>query len=109
MDMRDKTIKALEKAIQCFERYSGDEYGREYNYAHIEVESLENALALLKEYERAIKFQSDRLDALLKAQELVEPTLRGGIGGYWYCGACNYQISRGDKFCRYCGQEVKWE
>lgn len=47
--------------------------------------------------------------ALLKAQEPVEPTLRGGIGGYWYCGACNYQISRGDKFCRYCGQAVKWE
>lgn len=46
--------------------------------------------------------------ALLKKQEPVEPTLRGGIGGYWYCGACNYQISRGDKFCRYCGQEVKW-
>lgn len=51
---------------------------------------------------------SDTL-ALLKAQEPVEPTLRGGIGGYWYCGACNYQISRGDKFCRYCGQAVKWE
>lgn len=47
--------------------------------------------------------------ALLKAQEPVEPTLRGGIGGYWYCGACNYQISRGDKFCRYCGQAVKWK
>ena len=44
-----------------------------------------------------------------KAQEPVEPTLRGGIGGYWYCGACNYQISRGDKFCRYCGQAVKWK
>lgn len=47
--------------------------------------------------------------ALLKAQEPMEPTLRGGIGGYWYCGACNYQISRGDKFCRYCGQAVKWK
>ena len=51
----------------------------------------------------------DKALALLKAQEPVEPTLRGGIGGYWYCGACNYQISRGDKFCRYCGRAVKWE
>lgn len=47
--------------------------------------------------------------ALLKVQEPVEPILRGGIGGYWYCSACNYQISRGDKFCRYCGRAVKWK
>lgn len=107
MDMRDKTIKGLEECLSA--SCKGFKPGvycplpdEAWNY-------IRDALALLKEYERAIKFQSDRLDALLKAQELVEPTLRGGIGGYWYCGACNYQISRGDKFCRYCGHEVKWE
>jgi hypothetical protein len=50
----------------------------------------------------------EQVKVLLKSQEPVEPTLRGGIGGYWYCGACDYQISRGDKYCRYCGRAVKW-
>lgn len=80
MDIREKTVKALEKAIQRFERYSGDEYGREYNYTHVEVEVLEDAVALLKEDERAIKFQSDRLDALLKAQEPRVMTLWEAVG-----------------------------
>ena len=95
MDMREKTVKALEKAIQCFERYSGDEYGREYNYTHVEVEVLEDAVALLK------------------AQEPVEP-----IPGLWdrdiqlyKCGACGGEIGAGGiaKYCFHCGQAVKWE
>lgn len=73
----------------------------------------ETAIAILCELKKC--YLGGIVDALdfaieaVKAQEPVEPTLRGGIGGYWYCGACNYRISRGDKFCRYCGRAVKWD
>ena len=48
MDKREKVIMGLEEAIQHFERYSGDEYGREFDYARVEVGVLEDALELLK-------------------------------------------------------------
>ena len=48
---REKVVKSIEEAIQNFERYSGDEYGREYDYARVEVETLEAALALLRAQE----------------------------------------------------------
>ena len=48
MTEREKVIKSIEEAIQNFSRYSGDEYGREYDYARVEVETLEYAIALLK-------------------------------------------------------------
>ena len=93
MDMRDKVITGFMCLLSCTTPNDCSECGYECNTA-IHVKTPVNMI----------------FDAigLLKAQEPVEPTLRGGIGGYWYCGACNYQISRGDKFCRYCGQEVKW-
>ena len=128
MEMREKTVKALEKAIQCFERYSGDEYGREYNYTHVEVEVLEDAVALLKEDERAIEFQSDRLDALLKAQEpkLVAREVKRVLQDdsydvatyadevFYNCPKCGKRFSRyrpakDIKYCSECGQAVKWE
>ena len=58
--------------------------------------------------------------ALLKAQEPVEPI----IDTYWEtpsvydndvkvtenkCGACGAEIDKWDKYCRVCGQAVKWE
>ena len=53
--------------------------------------------------------------ALLKAQEPVEPTIGGAewgslMGSRWYeCGACEYPIDKGDRYCRHCGRPVKWE
>lgn len=47
-ELREKVIEGLEKAIQHYERYSGDEYGREYDYARVGVDVLEDALELLK-------------------------------------------------------------
>ena len=52
--------------------------------------------------------------ALLKAQELVEPTIGGDADGpcrtWWYqCGKCKEAIDYHDKYCRNCGQAVKWE
>lgn len=52
---------------------------------------------------------------LLKAQEPVEPTIGGAewdslMGSRWYkCGACEYPIDKGDRYCRHCGRPVKWE
>jgi hypothetical protein len=48
---REEVIKSLETAVKNFERYSGDEYGREYDYARVEVDVLEDAIALLKAQE----------------------------------------------------------
>jgi hypothetical protein len=53
---REKVIRSLETAVKNFERYSGDEYGREYDYARVEVETLEDALALLKAQGEEIAF-----------------------------------------------------
>lgn len=53
--------------------------------------------------------------ALLKEQEAVKPRLGGteyhdGHSSFWYrCGKCETRINYGDKFCRCCGQAVKWE
>ena len=52
--------------------------------------------------------------ALLKAQEPVEPTIGGDAdgpcGNWWYqCGKCKEAIDYHDKYCRDCGQAVKWE
>ena len=50
----------------------------------------------------------------LKAQESVEPTIGGDAdgpcGNWWYqCGKCKEAIDYHDKYCRMCGQAVKWE
>lgn len=50
---------------------------------------------------------------LLKAQEPVVPKLGGDAGPFgthWYqCGVCSGQINPGDKYCRSCGRQVKWD
>jgi hypothetical protein len=56
---------------------------------------------------------SDAL-ALLKEQEPVEPTIGGDAdglcGNWWYqCGKCKEAIDYHDRYCRNCGQAVKWE
>ena len=108
---REKVIKALEccgyskfmdkcqecpyDGRDCFKRLKSD------------------ALALLKEQEKAIKFQSDRLDELLKAQEPVEPVhederpispLRCGNCGAFVMITAGYKA----KYCFECGRGVKW-
>jgi hypothetical protein len=51
---------------------------------------------------------------MLKAQEPVEPTIGGDAdgpcGNWWYqCGKCKEAIDYHDRYCRNCGQAVKWE
>ena len=96
---REEVIKSLETAVKNFERYSGDEYGREYDYARVGVDVLEDALALLK------------------AQEPVAPVLQSG--GNYVCGNCGiYTVGfmhplTGEsvqtwKYCGSCGKKVRW-
>ena len=52
--------------------------------------------------------------ALLKAQEPVKPTIGGDADGpcrnWWYqCGKCKEVVGYHDKYCKSCGQAVKWE
>ena len=51
---------------------------------------------------------SDALE-LLKEQEAV-PVIQREIAHllFWCCGSCGVAITDGDKFCRNCGREVKW-
>jgi len=51
---------------------------------------------------------------LLKEPEAVEPVTQSSIYDpdtwFFVCGSCKKGvIDRGDKFCRWCGQAVKWE
>lgn len=49
----------------------------------------------------------DDIEALLKAQEAVEPIENAG---FYYCGACRYAFtSARQKYCSECGRAVKWE
>ena len=50
----------------------------------------------------------------LVAQEPVEPTIGGDADGpcrnWWHqCGKCKEAIDYHDKYCRNCGQAVKWD
>lgn len=48
--------------------------------------------------------------ALLKEQDPVPAELEGGGSSWWWvCGECHGQISKGDRYCRHCGHEIKWE
>lgn len=46
---------------------------------------------------------------LLKEQDAVPVTKREtACMFFWCCGSCGVAITEGDKFCRMCGKEVKW-
>ena len=51
---------------------------------------------------------------LLKAQEQesILVSIKDSDSGitHWYvCGACNFTIQPGDRFCHECGKAVKWK
>ena len=47
---------------------------------------------------------------LLKEQKAV-PVIQREVMHMlvWCCGSCGVAITDGDKFCRMCGKQVKWE
>jgi hypothetical protein len=98
---RGKVIKGLE----CCAAMSGDAcrncpYGNEcrdtdlpYGMPHLAADAL----------------------AILKEQEPIAPSVCGskepdGHGCWWYmCSKCKMPIAPKERFCRRCGQAVKWE
>ena len=52
----------------------------------------------------------DDFHVLLKEQDAV-PVIQREIAHmlFWCCGSCGVAITDGDKFCRNCGRELKWE
>jgi hypothetical protein len=116
----EKVIKGLEC---CIIRYPDDKARcDECPYESACCNQLKNdALALLKAQEQkcrkcgeATSNAIQELQTKLKAQEPVEPTIGGDAdgpcGNWWYqCGKCKEAIDYHDKYCRMCGQEVKWE
>ena len=48
--------------------------------------------------------------ALLKERECAKgvKTIHYGLV-FWTCNVCGMIIAEGDKFCRECGRQVKWE
>ena len=100
MPDREKVIAALECLTVVNEAYlSTDcrERGCPYVTMDCEIAAEQDALRLLE------------------AQEPVEPTTASANEpddhkSWWYaCGACQYPINRGDKYCRHCGRGVRWE
>lgn len=87
---REKVVNGLEHAVEVFD---GRIFGPMYD---MWMDATKDALALLK------------------AQEPVEATVCNndisGAGSWWYqCGKCKMPIDPKDRFCRHCGQAVKWE
>ena len=128
MDKRESIIKALEFCLMptteeelMSDVCSHDDcpYYRAYSGGKCVNAVCSDALVLLKEDERAIQFQSDRLDALLKAQEPVAPVQQPDEE--YICGACGNGVVGCDVFdeagiesvkndyCPTCGRRVKWE
>ena len=118
---REMVIKAYEDFVNGYECFcTSDDYEYEMHKA---------VLALLKEDCHNCKLEcllqkydelKEKYDKLLKEQEAVEPTFKQDKDGIyvWACGSCGaymYHIYEGidkakeyAKFCRQCGQAVKW-
>ena len=92
---REKVIAALECCLSPNDHENCPYDGIGKTYSHCLKKLVTDALALLKE------------------QEAVEPKIfrsEDFLWSQWYiCGACEYPVDPGDKFCRKCGRPIKWE
>lgn len=74
--------------------------------------TLETAIKEAGEFEdvRLLKKDAECMLELLKEQEPVHIQKRElAHMWFWCCGSCGVAITEGDKFCRMCGKEVKWD
>ena len=121
MPDREKVIKAYEDFVNGYECFcTSDDYEYEMHKAVLAMlkEDCHNCKleCLLQKYDEL----KEKYDKLLKEQEAVEPTFKQDKDGIyvWACGSCGaymYHIYEGidkakeyAKFCRQCGQAVKW-
>lgn len=84
---REQIIKALSGSIDSM-------ITRKSTMIHISGPMAEEILALLQDQE---------------PNEPLEPK-RGFVGGFpcFVCRNCGVAITEGDRYCRHCKQEVKW-
>ena len=119
MNNREKVIRAIEKAKKQSEEYAQDRIIVPFREADM-------ILALLKEQEameQCIKTKCvicphcDHCDVdengRLKEQKAVEPVTESSVYDpdtwFFVCGSCKKGVvEREDKYCRWCGQAVKW-
>lgn len=96
MTDREKVIKGLEEISDYFFNiYHRSKDREEINNAKDRCDAVEDALAMLKEQEP------------IALSVCGEP---GGYSSWWYlCGKCGKPIDHKDRFCKRCGQAVKWE
>lgn len=89
----EKVIKGLQIERECVSRNCNRDCGR--------CDLVQDRDWLLSVYDDALE--------LLKEQEAV-PVIQREIMHmlFWCCGSCGVPITDGDKFCRMCGKEVKW-
>ena len=84
---RDKTIEGLERLLFFGKR----------NDARLVKETCESAIMLLKAQEPPV-------------QPIVGGDGNGDGATHWYaCGACETDVSPGDRYCRYCGRRIQWD
>lgn len=77
-------------------------------------EKMINALESVPVHDGVIRISEevrDKIVELLKEQqEPVHAQKRGFVHiWFWCCGSCGVAITEGDKFCRMCGNGVKWD
>ena len=122
---RENVIKELHDARRYLEGKEWSDRG-----ASPHIDAINDALALLKEDFHNCKLEcllqkydelKEKYDALLKEQEPVESYMDFDGHDVWRCGKCGATIfhiyhnaSDEDaknyaKFCRHCGQAVKWD
>lgn len=93
---REKVIKAIEDCVfhknDCVDC---DYDGCVFKHGDCRRDLLADALALLKKQEprRAIRGEAEDLPGI----------------AFYVCPACRIGIDYLDRFCRHCGQELKWE
>ena len=124
MPDREKVVKGIEMHIYkkfCSENGNDCPYYSNHSESRSCVsEMLIDALALLKEQQEQIDKlleesasnaeMAEGMKELLKEQDPVPAELEGGGSSWWWvCGECHGQISKGDRYCRHCGHEIKWE
>lgn len=81
-----------ERLIQIFEHAVNKAWGEGFDYIDLSPRDGKKILELLKEREPAKGVKAIRYGLV-----------------FWTCNVCGMIITEGDKFCRECGRQVKWE
>ena len=98
MTEREKVIYSIERCICHVPDACRDcAYDAEHPYPECEYTLLQDALELLKAQEP--KLVSDIAEAIIGCKPKVK------VG---HCPSCEVLMSETDRYCRKCGQAVKW-